>query len=66
VLKAYELSHLEFSRDYIVPKPLDERVCLWEAPAVAEAAMQTGSARKKVDLAEYRKELENRLLNRRR
>jgi len=64
VLKAYELSHLEFSRDYIVPKPLDERVCLWEAPAVAEAAMQTGSARKTVDLSEYQKALVNRLLNR--
>ena len=28
-----------FGRDYIIPKPLDPRVLLWVAPAVAEAAM---------------------------
>jgi len=57
VLKAYSIDHLEFSTDYIVPKPLDKRVCLWEAPAVAEAAMQTGVARLNIDLASYRKQL---------
>lgn len=61
VLKAYNIDHLEFGRDYVVPKPLDKRVCLWEAPAVAEAAMQTGVARVKLDLNEYRHALENRL-----
>lgn len=63
VLDAYELSHLEFGRDYIVPKPLDRRVCLWEAPAVAEAAMASGAARKHLDLHQYQKELEGRLLS---
>lgn len=61
VLKAYNIDHLEFGRDYVVPKPLDRRVCLWEAPAVAESAMQTGVARVKVDLNAYRQTLENRL-----
>jgi malate dehydrogenase (oxaloacetate-decarboxylating)(NADP+) len=61
VLKAYNIDHLEFGRDYVVPKPLDRRVCLWEAPAVAEAAMQTGVARLKLDLNVYRHTLENRL-----
>jgi malate dehydrogenase (oxaloacetate-decarboxylating)(NADP+) len=61
VLKAYNIDHLEFGRDYVVPKPLDRRVCLWEAPAVAEAAMQTGVARVKLDLNAYRQTLENRL-----
>ncbi len=62
VLQAYELDHLEFGPDYVVPKPLDRRVCLWEAPAVAEAAMASGAARKQVDPTTYRDELRQRLL----
>ena len=62
VLRAYGLNHLEFGRDYVVPKPLDQRVCLWEAPAVAQAAMQSGAARLQVDLTVYRKQLAERLL----
>ena len=31
-------------RDYLIPKPFDYRVLLWEAPAVAEAAIETGVA----------------------
>lgn len=61
VLKAYNLDKLEFGRDYVVPKPLDKRVCLWEAPAVARAAMESGVARFKLDLDEYRKQLEARI-----
>jgi len=62
ILKAYGLSHLSFGPDYIVPKPLDPRVLLWEAPAVAEAAMKTGVARVRIEnLDAYRTELENRL-----
>jgi malate dehydrogenase (oxaloacetate-decarboxylating)(NADP+) len=57
VLRAYGLESLKFGRDYIIPKPLDPRVLLWEAPAVAEAAMKTGVARRKVDLDEYREQL---------
>lgn len=36
---------IEFGRGYIIPKPFDPRVLLWEAPAVARAAMETGVAR---------------------
>jgi malate dehydrogenase (oxaloacetate-decarboxylating)(NADP+) len=61
VLKAYNLDHLEFGRDYVVPKPLDKRVCLWEAPAVAKAAMESGVARVHIDLDPYRAELKRRL-----
>lgn len=53
VLQAYSLDHLEFGRDYIVPKPLDRRVCLHESPAVARAAMESGVARVTIDLAGY-------------
>lgn len=61
VLKAYKLEKLEFGRDYVVPKPLDKRVCLWEAPAVARAAMESGIARFRLDLDEYRESLEARI-----
>ncbi len=61
MLEAYNVDHLEFGRDYIVPKPLDRRVALWEAPAVAEAAMRTGVARVAIDLDCYRSDLARRL-----
>lgn len=57
VLRAYGLESLKFGPEYIVPKPLDPRVMLWESPAVAKAAMQTGVARKHIDLEEYREQL---------
>lgn len=63
VLSAYQLPALEFGRDYLVPKPLDRRVCLWLSPAVAQAAMQSGSAQKTVDLTAYRQQLTQRLLH---
>ncbi|MBN2256756.1 MAG: malate dehydrogenase [Anaerolineaceae bacterium] len=61
VLHAYQLDHLEFGRDYIVPKPLDRRVCLWEAPAVAQAAMDSGLAQNSNSLEQYRYSLSERL-----
>jgi malate dehydrogenase (oxaloacetate-decarboxylating)(NADP+) len=60
VLKAYNVDHLEFGIDYIVPKPLDRRVCQWEAPAIAQAAMASGVARLQIDLDDYRRKLEAR------
>src|SRR3972149_1873364 len=57
VLRAYGLEALKFGSDYIIPKPFDPRVLLWEAPAVAEAAMRSGVARVKVDIEKYREEL---------
>ncbi|MFQ5578031.1 MAG: NADP-dependent malic enzyme [Anaerolineae bacterium] len=61
VLKAYNLTSLKFGPDYIIPKPFDPRVLLWVAPAVAEAAIQTGVARHPLDSDAYRDELEARL-----
>ena len=61
VLQAYGLDHLHFGPDYLIPKPLDARVLLWEAPAVAAAAAQTGVARRVLDPAEYRETLEQRV-----
>jgi malate dehydrogenase (oxaloacetate-decarboxylating)(NADP+) len=57
VLRAYGLESLKFGPEYIIPKPLDPRVMLWESPAVAQAAMESGVARKQIDLEEYREQL---------
>lgn len=57
VLTAYGLTSLKFGRDYLIPKPLDPRVLLWEAPAVAQAAMETKVARKQIDIETYREQL---------
>ncbi|MEW5829787.1 MAG: NADP-dependent malic enzyme [Chloroflexota bacterium] len=57
VLRAYGVDSLKFGREYIIPKPLDPRVLLWESPAVAEMAMKTGVARKMIDINEYREQL---------
>jgi len=61
VMSVYGASHLEFGRDYIIPKPFDPRVLLWEASAVAQAAMDTGVAEKIIDIEDYRDQLEARL-----
>ncbi len=52
---------MEFGREYIIPKPFDPRVLIWEAAAVAQAAMETGVAQQPVDLDEYKEQLERRL-----
>mgnify|MGYP002640038035 CR=1 FL=1 len=60
VLRAYNKESMKFGREYIIPAALDPRVLLWEAPAVAQAAMDTGVARKTIDIEEYRQQLEFR------
>jgi len=61
VCKAYGVERLGFGREYIIPKPFDPRVLLWEAPAVAKAAMDTGVARVQIDIDKYKDQLEARL-----
>jgi len=62
ICKAYGVAKLEFGPDYIIPKPIDPRVLLWEAPAVAEAAMKSGVARRPIkDMEWYRKSLAERV-----
>ena len=52
---------LQFGRDYLIPTPFDPRVLMWEASAVAEAAMRSGVALEPVDLDTYKAQLERRL-----
>ena len=61
VCRAYGVQRLQFGREYLIPKPFDSRVLMWEASAVAEAAMRTGVAQEPVDLDTYRAQLARRL-----
>jgi len=61
VTRAYGIDKLKFGPDYLIPKPFDPRVLLWVAPAVAWAAVASGSAGRIIDVEEYRSELEARL-----
>ncbi|MGE5275412.1 MAG: NADP-dependent malic enzyme [Acidobacteriota bacterium] len=59
VSKAYGGQTFRFGREYLIPKPFDYRVLLWVAPAVAEAAMRSGVARKPIrDMGAYLRRLE--------
>jgi len=62
VLRAYGVDRLAFGPEYLIPKPLDPRVPLRVAPAVAAAAMASGVARNPLDLATYTEQLANRLI----
>lgn len=44
VVKAAEADHLEFGKDYMIPKPMDPRSLKRVAKAVAQAAVDTGVA----------------------
>jgi len=61
VRKAYPGERFDFSPRYIIPKPFDPRVLLHVAPAVAQAAIDSGVARVKRDMDEYRRSLEARV-----
>ena len=64
VAAAYGGEQLQFGPEYLIPKPFDARVLIWEASAVAEAAVNEGVARvpaDSFDAERYREELEARL-----
>ncbi|MDP2887917.1 MAG: NADP-dependent malic enzyme [Bacteroidota bacterium] len=62
VTAAYNTKHLSFGRQYIIPKPLDPRLLITVAPAVAKAAMESGIARKPIeDWDKYADELRQRM-----
>ena len=61
---AYDGATMQYGPDYIIPKPFDRRVLIWEASAVAEAAVQEGVAAvqsEEFSLVAYREQLEARL-----
>ena len=61
---AYDGVMMQFGPEYIIPKPFDRRVLIWEASAVAKAAVDEGIARVKPEdfsVEIYREKLEGRL-----
>lgn len=61
VSRAYGGKTFTFGREYLIPKPFDRRALLWVSPAVAQAAIDSGVAQKKIDIEEYREHLEELL-----
>jgi malate dehydrogenase (oxaloacetate-decarboxylating)(NADP+) len=61
VLDAYGMESMTYGPDYILPKPLDPRLILHVAPAVAQAAIDSGVARISLDMDAYVEELEKRM-----
>jgi malate dehydrogenase (oxaloacetate-decarboxylating)(NADP+) len=61
VCRAYGVARLKFGPDYLIPKPFDPRVLVWESSAVAQAAMETGAAQEPIDIDVYREQLERHL-----
>lgn len=62
VMRAYKDKNLAFGKNYIIPKPIDDRLIYTVAPAVAKAAMESGVARKNIENWEtYEAELKNRM-----
>lgn len=59
---AYGSKILSFGTDYIIPKPIDNRLLSAVSSAVAKAAIDSGVAKRTItDFDAYRLELENRL-----
>ena len=61
---AYDGVMMQFGPEYIIPKPFDRRVLIWEASAVAKAAVDEGVARINAEdfsVEKYREKLEGRL-----
>ena len=61
---AYDGATMQYGPEYIIPKPFDRRVLIWEASAVAQAAVQEGVAAVKPEefsIVDYREQLEARL-----
>ncbi len=61
VAAAYHGARPTFGREYIIPTPFDPRLISFVPPLVAQAAMDTGVARKPItDMEAYRKSLVRR------
>jgi malate dehydrogenase (oxaloacetate-decarboxylating)(NADP+) len=62
VIRAYGEKPIQFGKEYIIPKPFDSRVLIWEASAVAKAAVDTGVAKMPIkDFGAYKERLESLL-----
>jgi malate dehydrogenase (oxaloacetate-decarboxylating)(NADP+) len=61
VERAYGRSQFSFGPEYLLPKPIDPRILVWESSAVARCAIEEGVARHPVQDAAYQDALRVRL-----
>ena len=62
VSAAYSGRKMKYGPEYIIPSPFDPRLIYTVPPAVAQAAMDSGVARKPIiDMQAYKKELTARI-----
>ena len=60
---AYDGATMQYGPEYIIPKPFDRRVLIWEASAVAQAAVDegiTGVLAEDFNIEQYKEQLEGR------
>jgi len=60
---AYDGATMQYGPEYIIPKPFDRRVLIWEASAVAQAAVDegiTGVSAEDFNIEQYKEQLEGR------
>jgi malate dehydrogenase (oxaloacetate-decarboxylating)(NADP+) len=59
VARAYKVKNMRFGRDYLIPMPFDPRLIQVVAPAVAQAAADSGVAERPItDMNAYRRKLD--------
>ncbi len=59
IIKAYGADTISFGKEYILPKPFDRRLLTIVAPAVIQAAQQSGVAQRQItDLDAYQRKLQ--------
>ncbi|MFT6747159.1 MAG: malate dehydrogenase (oxaloacetate-decarboxylating)(NADP+) [Glaciecola sp.] len=62
VNKAYGTKNFVYGTEYIIPKPMDPRLITVVAPAVAQAAMDSGVAKRPIeDMGNYKRALSSRM-----
>ncbi len=62
VLLAYGKKNMVFGKDYIIPKPFDNRIIAKVSPAVAKAAIESGVAKQPItDWEKYEEQLLDRM-----
>jgi malate dehydrogenase (oxaloacetate-decarboxylating)(NADP+) len=59
--RAYSGRRLRYGPEYVVPVPFDPRLIVEVSAAVAKAAMDSGVAKKQLDMTEYKRSLSGRL-----
>ena len=59
--RAYSGRRLRYGPEYVVPVPFDPRLIVEVSAAVAKAAMDSGVAKKQLDMVEYKRSLSGRL-----